>query len=217
VKGKILPISWDDVRLVAEYEDGSVVMGEHRIDEPKHDGKIHIRQLSTIPVAQISPEAKIEIEAADFIILGPGDLYGNTVANLVVKGVTDSIIKSKAKLIFILNLMTKYGETYNYKASDYLLDLAKYIDLERLDYVVINSDQDFPPELLERYAQDNTTPVIDDLEEFNLSKKTGVIRESLVSKEEVKTQAGDVISRSMIRHDTERLQKLLARIIDGWK
>lgn len=217
VKGKIMPISWDDVRLVAEYEDGSTVMGEHRIDEPKHDGKLRIRRLSTIPAATISAEAKAAIAAADFIILGPGDLYGNSIANLVIRGTVEEILKNRGKLIFILNLMTKYGETYNYTASDYLEDLGKYLDRDRLDYVVINSDTDFAPEMLSRYLQENTIPVADDLETMSLPEKIKVIREDLVSREEVKTEKGDVIRRSMIRHDTRKLQKLLGQIISGRK
>lgn len=213
VKGKILPISWDDVRLVAEYEDGTTVMGEHRIDEPKHDGKLHIVRLSTIPKAKISAEAREEIEKADFIILGPGDLYGNTIANLVVEGVVEAIKASKGKLIFILNLMTKYGETFDYSAVDYLRDLGRYIELDRLDYVILNSDMNYPVEMLERYRQENTVPVRDDLGEIDLPKKLKIIREPLVSKEEEKTEAGDVIRRSMIRHDVLKLKKLLKKLI----
>lgn len=113
--------------------------------------------------------------------------------------------------------MTKYGETYNYSAADYLKDLAKYMNLARLDYVVINNDLDFSRELLDRYARDNTIPVVDDLDKFDLPKNIRVIREPLVSKEEVKTEAGEVIRRSMIRHDTERLSRLLTQIIAGRK
>lgn len=217
VKGKILPMSWDDVRLVAKYENGTVVMGEHRIDEPKHDGRMHIAKLSTIPEAHIFDEAKKQIKMADYIIFGPGDLYGNTIANLVVKGVPEAIKVSKAKLIFILNLMTKFGETYNYKASDYLNDLSKYLPLQRLDYIIVNNDTKFPVEVLNKYIQENTIPVEDDLAEFNLIKKVKIIRKPLVSKEEVRTEAGDVIRRSMIRHDPELLGKLLLKIINFGK
>ncbi|MCD8484649.1 YvcK family protein [Candidatus Woesebacteria bacterium] len=77
VKGNILPISYDDVRLVAKYEDGSEIRGEHSIDEPDdaHDGTMKIVDLRTEPEATLSEDARQAILEADFVIFGPGDLY----------------------------------------------------------------------------------------------------------------------------------------------
>lgn len=97
IKGKILPVTLDDVHLVARYENGHQVLGEHAIDVPKHDGRLKIVELETIPEARIYPVTEREILEADLIVLGPGDLYTSLVPNLIVKGIPQAIKKSKAK------------------------------------------------------------------------------------------------------------------------
>lgn len=213
VKGKILPISYDDVRLVATYEDGSTVVGEHNIDEPKHDGRLRITNLTTKPKAMISDKAKDAIISADYIILGPGDFYTNTIANFVIDGVIDAISKSDAKIIFIMNLMTDYGESYNYKASDFLRDLEQYLSLSRINSILINNDSSYPSGALEKYLEENSIPVIDDLDSAKFSDSTKIIRASILLNKEIEPQKGDSMKRSIIRHDSGKLSKVLQEII----
>jgi uncharacterized cofD-like protein len=212
VKGNILPISFDDVQLLATYENGSQVLGEHRIDMPEHDGTKRIIALQTIPAAKISPKAREAILGADMIIMGPGDFYTNTIVNLIVEGVAEAIQKSSARLVFIINLMTKYGEAYNYKASDYLRDLGKFLPLSRVNYVVINNDTNYPREALDKYKNEKAQPVMDDLNKTALPDKVKVIRTPLVSQTVIQPEKGDAIRRSMIRHDERKLGKLLLQI-----
>lgn len=209
VEGNILPTSWDDVQLVARYEGGHEVIGEHKIDEPHHDGTLRIKKLSTIPKATISPEAKKAILSADLIVLGPGDFYTNTVANLVVGGVVDALKKSKGKLVFVMNLMTKYGEAYNYKASDYIFDLEHYFPLSRLNMILINNDTHYPGAAVTKYQKEKSIPVVDDLKTAGIPLSIKVIRQSLLSDEEVKREKGDTLKRSMIRHDSNKMAKAL--------
>lgn len=211
VKGEIIPMSYGDVKLVAEFENGLKVVGEHEIDEPKHDGKLRIKTLTTEPKARINPQAEKEILGADVIILGPGDFYTNTVANLIIDGVVPAIVKSKAKVIFVTNLMTKYGEAYDYKASDYITDLGKYMPVDRLNVVLMNNDMEYPKSALEKYEEEHSIPVHDDLGE-NLGK-TKIVRAPLVLKKELKPQEGDVLKRSIIRHSKKKLGEQLQKII----
>lgn len=211
VKGKILAISHEDVRLVAQYENGLEVVGEHNIDEPAHDGKLRIKKIFTRPPAAITEKAREEILNADAIILGPGDFYTNTIANLVVDGVVDALLKSKAQIIFIMNLMTKYGEAYNYKASTYFEDLAKYMPLKRINTVLVNNDEKFPPGAIGKYEDENSIPVEDDLD--GKLPGTKIVRAPVLSRKEAVPQKGDVIKRSMIRHDYKKLRKVLGEII----
>jgi uncharacterized cofD-like protein len=206
VKGQILPISYDDVRLVATYEDESKVTGEHLIDEPEHDGKLKIINLKTQPTAQISPEAQQAILEADLIVIGPGDFYTNSIANLVIKGVPEALHQTKAQVIFVSNLMTKYGETYDYKLSDFVEDLAKYLPLSDLDYLLVNDNYDFPTQILEKYQQQNSIPVKDNLENYQkLPKSVKILRKNLLSNKIAATEKGDSLQRSMIRHDANLL------------
>lgn len=211
VKGKILPISHHDVRLVAQYENGLEVVGEHNIDEPAHDGKLRITKLFTRPQASITDKAREAILTADAIILGPGDFYTNTIANLVINGVVDALLKSKAQIIFIMNLMTKYGEAYNYSASAYLEDLKQYMPIERINTVLLNNDMKFPPGALGKYGDEFSIPVKDDL--GNGSGGMQVVRAPVLSSKTAEPQKGDALKRSMIRHDPRKLGKVLYEII----
>ena len=97
IKGQVIPVSFTDTNLVAEYEDGTTISGEHFIDEPPHDGKTKITNIYLTPHAIANPEACQAIEMADLIVLGPGDLYTSLVPNLLVKGISDSLKQSNAK------------------------------------------------------------------------------------------------------------------------
>lgn len=213
VKGDIIPISYDDVRLMATYENGSQVIGEHHIDEPDHDGRLRITQLQTQPTAKLSLKAEQALLDADLIIMGPGDFYTNTVANLVVEGVVETLQQSTAKTVFITNLMTKYGETYNYKASDFIDDLKQYLPLNLIDFVLVNDNLDYPEEALALYTKENSILVEDDLATAKLHKDVKIVRNDLLSRHITQNKVGDTLKRSMIRHDSQRLATAIMKLL----
>jgi len=210
VKGNILPISYDDVRLVAEYEDGSTIRGEHHIDEPDdaHDGTMKITNLTTDPTATLSDDARKAILAADYVIFGPGDFYTNTVANFVVEGVSEALQESQGKKIFFSNLMTKYGETYDYSLTTFLEEIEKYFTLDHLDYMVVNSNSDYPAEALAKYANQRAQPVADDID-GEVHQNVQIIRGDLIGDTVFGKSAGDVLQRSILRHDPDKVARLL--------
>lgn len=217
VKGTILPISYDDARLVATYEDHSEVFGEHQIDDPKgegHDGTLRILSVRTEPRATISAEARAAIENADLIILGPGDFFTNTVANLVIDGVVDAIKNSRGKVAFISNLMAKYGETYGYTLKDFFVDLKQYLPLEEIDYVLINNNMEFPTNLLKLYEKEHDMPVEDNLAEADIHHGVELIRTDLLSESQPETQPGDDTVRSVVRHSPEKIASTIAHILN---
>lgn len=212
VVGQILPVSYDDIHLLAVYEGGVEVLGEHLIDEYNEEvGKKRIVDFRTVPEAKIDDKARVALEDADLIVLGPGDLYTNTVANLVVGGVSQAIVKSKARLVFVVNLMTKFGETYDYSASDFLEDLGKYLPGERLDYVLVNSDYSFEASIIKSYNKEHAEPVKDDLDMTHRNAK--VIRAKLLSHSKIARQKGDSIKRNIVRHDSENLASIIVEIL----
>ncbi|NMC09303.1 YvcK family protein, partial [Candidatus Microgenomates bacterium] len=107
VRGEILPVTFDSVRLVAEYDDGSKVVGEHYIDEPSKNKNIVNFYLDS--KADAFEGAIKSIRNADFIVLGPGDLYTTILPNILVTGIKEEIKKSNAKLVYVSNLMSKIG------------------------------------------------------------------------------------------------------------
>lgn len=173
VSGKVLPITNEPVTLIAEYEGGKIIIGENHIDEPhkNHNGKKRIVNLTVQPKVRMAKRTKEAILDADLIVLGPGDLFTSTLANLVVSGVASSIRKSNAKVVFVVSLINKYGQTYGFKISDYVSEIYKYLGVYP-DYIVVNTDL-LPKNILKRYKGEKGFPPEDDLEK---TKKYEVIR-----------------------------------------
>ena len=203
IRGRVLPVSLDHVDLVAEYMDSSKVIGEHNIDEPEHNGRIRIKKLYTNPKAKIDPHTREAINGADIIVIGPGGFYTTVIANLVVDGVVEAISQSAAKKVFIMNLMTEYGQTFGFTARDFVLEIGKYLDLRNLDYILVNRTP-IPEKILKRYIQSKASPVVNDL---SGSWPFKVVSLDLLSSIIVKKEKGDILRRSLVRHDPEAIAR----------
>ncbi|OGG02382.1 hypothetical protein A2W14_00505 [Candidatus Gottesmanbacteria bacterium RBG_16_37_8] len=208
IKGKVLPVSLDKVDLTATYSDGSIVTGEHNIDDPVHNGKLKIVKLSTVPEATVSPHVLHTIEDSDVLIIGPGGFYTTIIANLVVKGVSAAIKKSHAKKIFIINIMTEYGQTYNFTAKTFIQELGKYMDISKLNYVLLNNAP-IPDYILKRYQKSQAIPVINDLKGKFPFK---IISADLLSQKKIKREKGDILKRSLIRHDPDKIARICLKL-----
>src|SRR5690606_7050857 len=108
-RGQVLPVTLDTSHLVVKLEDGQIIESEHNIDEPTHDGKLRIVDTYLKPTARINPMVETALSQADLIVIGPGDLFTSIIPNLVVSGVKEAIAASPGKVIYVNNLMTKYG------------------------------------------------------------------------------------------------------------
>ncbi|OGC45880.1 hypothetical protein A2V49_04175 [candidate division WWE3 bacterium RBG_19FT_COMBO_34_6] len=213
VKGKVVPITNKDITLIAEYENGEIIIGETHIDEPhsKHDGTQKIKLLRGQPKATISKKAKDAIKEADLIVVGPGDLYTSILANFVVSGVSQAVKDSKAKFVHVVNLMNRYGHTHNFKASDYIDEITRYVG--RLpDFVLINNSK-LPRNILKRYEEEKGYPVKDNL---TSKSKFKIIRKNLLAPECIKKVSGDAVRRSLIRHDSDKLAKEIEKILTNY-
>lgn len=208
IKGKVIPVSYTDTNLSARYEDGHVVAEEHLIDEPEHDGTLKITDVFLTPKAKASPEAIDAIKQADLVVLGPGDLYTSLIPNLLVEGIPDALASTKATIVYVLNLMTKYGQTYQYTASDHLRALEGYID-KRINAVLVNTGT-IPKRALAVYAKSHEVPVADDITN---GKPYRVVRTDLVSDRLVTKSKSDALVRSLIRHDNGKLANALMHML----
>jgi len=207
VKGRVLPVTLDDSKLVAKYEDGSEVVGEHLIDEPEHDGTLKIKEISLRPGAAVYSEAKNAILEADLVVLGPGDLYTSLVSNFVVEGVPQALQQTKAKVVYILNLMTKMGQTHGFTGRDHITVLEQYLGANCLDAVVINS-QPIPKHILEKYKDQKSYAVAGDLEEEHFK----VVKGDIAHAGEIEQVKGDEMQRSFVRHDSDKLAEVLCKL-----
>ncbi len=155
IKGSVIPVTLDNINLRAQLANGVTIKGETDIDIPKHDPTISIKNVWLSPQARINPEAKKAILTADMIVIGPGDLFTSIIPNLLVRGVIESIKKSKAKKVYICNLMTKFGETHGFKAQDFVNTIEKYLGIGILDYAVFNNRKPSAA-ILNRYREENS-------------------------------------------------------------
>jgi uncharacterized cofD-like protein len=208
LKGEVIPVTTDKVRLCAEYSDGSTVIGEHHIDDSIANHNDKIVRLFLQPDATAYTRALDAIDSADYIIVGPGDFYTTTMANLIVRGISDALQKTKAKFIFITNLMSKKGETRSMKQRDFVTEIEKYI--KRTPDIILVNDGEIPKDILERYVADGEHVIENN---FKDSDPYTVLQADLLNHEAVIKDKGDTLPRSYIRHDDSKLGYILYGII----
>jgi len=167
IRGRVLPSTLDDMKLVAEMEDGRIIHGESNI--PEAHGKI--KKLYTDPKrCRALEDVILAIKEADLIILGPGSLYTSVIPNLLIEEIAQEIANSQAKKIYVCNIMTQPGETDNYSVSDHLRALMNHANSRNIvDAVLVNDC--IPSNLAKKYELAGSYPVKIDYENI---KKLGV-------------------------------------------
>ncbi|GAA0086955.1 YvcK family protein [Clostridium sp. CTA-7] len=201
VTGKVLPVTLEDMKLIAELENGNKVEGESQIPDEVLRQNSRIKKLMIEPKdAKPLEDAIKAIEEADAIVLGPGSLYTSIIPNLLVKDISESIRKSDAIKIYISNIMTQPGETHGFKASDHIKILKKYAGRGIIDYVIANRG-DIPDDVKKKYLLDNSQLVELDMKEI---KALGVeVVEASLAK----------IEKGYVKHDSEYLAEVLVDTI----
>ena len=208
LQGHIYPITTKQVSLVIEYSDGTVEIGEHILDDVNKHAGDRIIGIKTSPRAEIYNQAKSAIENAGVIIIGPGDLYGSIMPNLVIGGAPEIIRRSKAKLVFIMNLMTRYTQTHNMSAINHLEIVEKQLG-RKVDAVIMNNGK-IPLKILKAYKEQHEYPVADDLKKADNRR---IIRANLIRSTLVKQNLSDAVHRSYLRHDPVKLKLVLGKLI----
>ena len=205
VTGVVLPVSCEKLTLCAEYSDGLVVRGESHIDEPAPERDAHsIRRLWIEPESHETEAVRAALARADMIVLGPGDLYTSLLAACLVGDMPALIQQAHCPFVYIGNLFSKFGQTTGYDTARYVAEVSSYVG-RTPDAFFINTTP-FPKELVEKYATTKEFPVVD---AGSGNETTECVRTDLLAEEEVKTRAGDVLKRSLIRHDREKLARAL--------
>lgn len=214
VRGEVLFVSKEPTTLSAKLADGTVIKSEHELDEPVTTKRSPIAKL-ILSKATANPRVLDAIARADVIILGPGDLYTSTFPNLLVPGVAEAIKHSPARKVLITNIMTKLGQTDGFRASDFVREANIYLGADTgtsvIDTVIVNTQKP-APEVLTLYKKEKASFVEPDIEAI---KKTGtnVIAEVVISDHVHKKQNGDVLTRSIIRHDAEKTAEIIWDLI----
>ena len=197
IRGVVLPATLDDMKLAAEFEDGTIVNGESNIPEAHK----RIKRLFTVPSkCRALPEVLDAIANADLIILGPGSLYTSVIPNLLVSGVVDAIDQSRAKKIYVCNIMTQPGETDNYTVASHVNALLSHADGKRIiNAVLVNNS--LPENMSKGYAKTGSIPVHLDMENLIPTGVT-VVSQKLIQENK----------EGLVRHSSNRV----ARAVYYW-
>ena len=134
LKGKVVPLTEDNVVLMGEMEDGSIVEGEHHITQNKNKIRKVFYKEEPIP----TKEAVKALEEADLIILSMGSLFTSIIPNLICDKILEAIDRSRGKLMYVCNMVTQPGETENYKVSDHIKLLNQHLRKRKIDVVIAN-------------------------------------------------------------------------------
>ncbi|MDO8473974.1 MAG: YvcK family protein [bacterium] len=198
IQGQVIPSTLQRVRLVAELENGKIVQGETNVDVPKHDGTLRIKKIWLQPPGKANPRAVRALKEAHLIVVGPGDVFSSILPNFLVQGMKGSFQRSKAKKVYVCNIMTKFGETTHFRAESFLNTMEKYIGEGVFDYIILNTKKP-PVERVKKYEKEKAEFVEGNPKEFK-GRDFTIIRKDFLRK------------TGFIRHDPDKLAKALISI-----
>lgn len=214
VEHEVLPVTLDNSEVWAVLENGKIIKGEANIDVPKHNGNLKIKKVFLKPKAKAYPKAIQAIKKADLIVIGPGDLYSSLAQILLTDGIPQAIRESKAKKVYICNLMTKYGETNNFGVKDFANQIEKYLGCS-LDYVIYNN---FIPEKEKIKKYKKKHPELLELVRFNENlseKKLAPHRPAPFQRAGAGARfiGKNLLKKDLIEHDPKKLVKTILSLI----
>lgn len=205
ITGRVLPVSNEDVNLVAYLENGKKIKGESNI--PKHvikeKSKIkkieyfeeNVRSIKEVPIA---------IKEADIILIGPGSLYTSIMPSLIIEDVKTALINTNAKIAFVSNLMTQNGETNNYLINEHIQATIDHLGENIYDYVIVNNGliQETDKERYHKDGSEFLSVTKSDIEYFN-SKNIQLVEDDFVE-----------VVKGYVRHDSLKIANMLEKLID---
>lgn len=162
--GKVIPVTLDEMKMVAELENGYMVEEKFRIQEVVSEKVTKINRIVLRPSnCRPTPGVVEAIKSADCIIIGPGSLYTNVIPNLLVNGVAKAIKESPAIKVYISNIMTEPGQTDDYSVSDHLNAIIEHCGNGIVDYCIYDTGE-VVPEYIKKYNVEGQDLVQQDID-----------------------------------------------------
>lgn len=212
VRGEVIPVTLSDTRLYMELANGKLLSGEHEINVDTKFERVGVKKVFLKPVPKANPLAVERILSADLVIIGPGSHYCAIIPSLLVPGIAEALRKTKAKIVYNCNLVSKHGQTDRFALEDYVDALHVLIGKPRIDFVTYNTAR--PAErLLKKYAAEGS---IVDFRRDDAARQYRVIQADLLSEERTVRRHEDKIAhtRSFIRHDPKKLARVLMLLLE---
>ncbi len=211
IRGRVIPVTLTNVHLFAELKNGKFLEGESVIRDYQLISRFGLKKIWLNPKAKANPKALKALADADLILVGPGNFYISLIPNFLVSGMGKALIKSKAKKVYVTNLMNKNGQTDDFKVIDYVRILERMIGGKSVfDAVVYNTKK--PGKALVRKYADEGEPVI--CGDECLKADFELVGVNLLADELAKTAKTDLIRRTLIRHDPDKLAKTLIKYLN---
>jgi uncharacterized cofD-like protein len=155
--GRVLPMSCQALGIEADVVGGDpsrpgevvAVRGQHAVAVTRGDVET-VRLMPGQPAA--CPEAVSAVEAADWLIFGPGSWFTSVIPHLLVPDLAAAVTASRAKRLVTLNLAAE-KETSGLSLPDHLAALTRYLPTLRVDVVLADGKAVGDPEPLHRAAE----------------------------------------------------------------
>jgi uncharacterized cofD-like protein len=213
VKGEVIPVTGKDTNLFVLLKNGKKLQGENEINHNFEIEKTGIKKIYLNPKALANKKALEKIKKADVIIIGPGNYYCSILPNLLVSGISQAIRKSKAKIVYNCNLVNKKGHTEEFDLDTYVDSINGYLGADRIDFVTFNSKNP-KKEIIKKYKLKNESLIKFDKNK-NKQRKYEIIEADILNNKEIIHDKSDKIAsvRSLIRHDSDKLARLIMKII----
>jgi uncharacterized cofD-like protein len=214
VEGEVLPATLDNVRLKMSWPDKQITLsGERVIDADNFAHDPREAKLELVPSAKPNPEAIEAIEKADIVVIAPGDLYTSLGPVLIADGYEAALKKTKGKVVYVCNLVTKLGQTSGFTVTDHAAEIERFIGSPVLDVVLYN-DAKPDKKLLARYAKDGEYGVEFDKKELKAQHYKAKGGKFLANGTNFSIKKGDPLAkhRTFIRHDADKVARALMKI-----
>lgn len=211
VSGRVEPVTLSNVRLCMQSKDEPTVKGQFRIGQT--DFKSSRPELWLEPEAELNPRAAEAIAEADMVVIAPGNLYGSLAPALLVPGIGEAIKQSKAKKVYICNLVTKPGQTDGFKVHDFAAEIERFMGGAYLNAVVYNTVTPAKT-LFETYAKAGEHLVQVDGAGLEKAHYQAVPAAVLARQPWQGASTSDPIAsaRTFIRHDSDKLARQLMKL-----
>lgn len=142
VQGHVYPVANEPLVLHAAFSDGTKLAGEAEITAA-HKAIDHIwvtsQETSAAHTVQSPSQVVNAILEADIVVLGPGSLFTSVLPNLMVPNVAEALRATRAKVVYIANIMTQKGETDNFTDADHVEAINKHVGERIVDAVIMNT------------------------------------------------------------------------------
>lgn len=209
IRGSVIPVTLEKIKLIAELKNGKVLHGENKITDYQLVSRFGIKRIYLNPKAHANPKALRAIKEADVIVVGPGNLYGSLLPNFLVRGVGTAVKRSTAKKIYVANLMNKHGHTDGFSVFDYVREIEARIAPGVFGTVIYNTKKP-SARLLRRYADEGEAVESGPAHE---TRGRAVVGTNLLAGELYKGAKVDMLRRTLIRHDPDKLAKTIMSVI----